>query len=735
MAEGIFRELVKGRTDFEVRSAGVGTIYGQPPSLHAVEVLRPWGIDISAQRSQPVTEELIAQATHVFVMTRGHLETVHVLFPEAAAKTWLLCEFEPTLQGAPDVPDPIGLGIDAYFQCRDTIKKALPGVLTFIDSAQAGSEAEGQQAAKDWREIIKEKPQAMNTPQPVGGTSSTRPLRVALGADHGGVQLKKTVHEHLSRKGYVITDFGTYSSESVDYPDFAEAVSRDVVAGQSDFGILVCKSGVGMSIAANRHPQIRASLVDNSDDAKVTRQHNNSNVLCLAANHVNTGIVGKIVDAFLNTPFEGGRHGRRVEKLEQLGGAVRGCEALAEVDPEIFAAIGAEANRQFENIELIASENFTSRAVMEAQGSILTNKYAEGYPGRRWYGGCENVDVVEQLAIDRAKQLFGGAHVNVQPHSGSQANMAVYFSVLQPGDKIMTMDLSHGGHLTHGNRANFSGRFFEISHYGVNKSDERIDYDVLAAQAKEFRPKMITAGASAYPRIIDFKRMREIADTVGALLFVDMAHIAGLVAADLHPSPVELADFTTTTTHKSLRGPRGGIIICKAQFAKAIDSQVFPGIQGGPLQHVIAAKAVCFREALDPSFKAYAQQIVNNAKALAARLAKNGYRIVSGGTDNHLMLVDLRPRGLNGKVAQETLDNAGITVNKNGIPFDTEKITLGGGIRVGTPAVTTRGMKEEEMMEIADLIDRALSNKDNPLALSKVRDDVRALTRRYPLPT
>jgi glycine hydroxymethyltransferase len=313
--------------------------------------------------------------------------------------------------------------------------------------------------------------------------------------------------------------------------------------------------------------------------------------------------------------------------------------------------------------------------------------------------------------------------------------MAVYFSVLQPGDKIMTMDLSHGGHLTHGNRANFSGRFFEISHYGVNKSDERIDYDVLAAQAKEFRPKMITAGASAYPRIIDFKRMREIADTVGALLFVDMAHIAGLVAADLHPSPVELADFTTTTTHKSLRGPRGGIIICKAQFAKAIDSQVFPGIQGGPLQHVIAAKAVCFREALDPSFKAYAQQIVNNAKALAARLAKNGYRIVSGGTDNHLMLVDLRPRGLNGKVAQETLDNAGITVNKNGIPFDTEKITLGGGIRVGTPAVTTRGMKEEEMMEIADLIDRALSNKDNPLALSKVRDDVRALTRRYPLPT
>jgi glycine hydroxymethyltransferase len=559
-------------------------------------------------------------------------------------------------------------------------------------------------------------------------------LRVALGADHGGVDLKRTVHEYLSRKGYLVTDYGTNSAESVDYPDFAEAVSRDVAAGQSDFGILVCKSGIGMSIAANRYPQIRASLVDNIDDARMTRQHNNSNVLCLASNHVNTGVVSKIVDVFLSTSFEGGRHERRVDKLEHIGG-VRGCESLLETDPEIFVAIEAECQRQFENIELIASENFASRAVMEAQGSILTNKYAEGYPGRRWYGGCEHIDVVEQLALDRARKLFGGDHVNVQPHSGSQANMAVYFSVLQPGDKILTMDLTHGGHLTHGNRANFSGRFFQISHYGVSQADERIDYDALARHADEFKPKMITAGASAYPRIIDFKRMREIADAVGAFLFVDMAHIAGLVAAGLHPSPVELADFTTTTTHKSLRGPRGGIVICKERHAKAIDSQVFPGIQGGPLQHVIAAKAVCFHEALQPRFKAYAEQVVNNAKALAARLSKNGYRLVSGGTDNHLMLVDLRPRNINGKVAQETLDRAGITVNKNGIPFDTEKITLGGGIRIGTPAVTTRGMKEEEMMEIADLIDAALSHKDDPSALEKVRTEVRALTRRYPLPS
>jgi glycine hydroxymethyltransferase len=408
--------------------------------------------------------------------------------------------------------------------------------------------------------------------------------------------------------------------------------------------------------------------------------------------------------------------------------------SLEEVDPEIFRVVEAERIRQFENIELIASENFVSRAVMEAQGSVLTNKYAEGYPGRRWYGGCENVDVAEQLAIDRAKQLFGAEHVNVQPHSGSQANMAVYFSVLNPGDPILTMDLSHGGHLTHGNKANFSGRFYSVVHYGVDRETERIDYDQLARQAEEHKPRMITAGASAYPRVIDFQKMREIADSVGAYLFVDIAHIAGLVAAGVHPTPVGIADFVTTTTHKSLRGPRGGIIMCKPDHAKAIDSQMFPGVQGGPLMHVIAAKAVCFHEALQPGFKEYQVQITNNAKALAASLHMKGYRLVSGGTDNHLMLVDLRPKGLNGRQAQETLDRAGITVNKNSIPFDTESVVKGGGIRIGTPAVTTRGMKEEEMMEIADLMDDALTSNGDASALEKVRQQVRALTSKYPLP-
>jgi len=407
---------------------------------------------------------------------------------------------------------------------------------------------------------------------------------------------------------------------------------------------------------------------------------------------------------------------------------------LRSVDPEVFAAIAAEEKRQRENIELIASENFTSRAVMEAQGSVLTNKYAEGYPRKRWYGGCENVDVAEQLAIDRAKRLFGAEHVNVQPHSGAQANMAVYFAAIKPGDKILTMNLAHGGHLTHGHPANFSGKFYQVTHYGVDEKTEQIDYDALQRQAEEVRPVMITAGASAYPRIIDFPRLRQIADSVGAVLFIDMAHIAGLVAGGQHPSPIPHAQFVTTTTHKSLRGPRGGIVLCEEKFAKQIDSTLFPGVQGGPLMHVIAAKAVCFHEALQPQFREYQRQVVTNAKALAAGLAKHGYRIVSGGTDNHLMLVDLRPKEINGKEAQEVLDRAGITVNKNAIPFDTYPIFKPGGIRVGTPAVTTRGMKEEEMLEVADLIAEALSNRNDTDALARVRGKVRELTRRFPVP-
>lgn len=556
--------------------------------------------------------------------------------------------------------------------------------------------------------------------------------RIAIGSDHGGVDLKDAVVAHLRAQGHAVDDLGTHGHGSVDYPDFADLVTARVLNGSADAGMLVCTTGIGMSISANRHVGIQASLVGDVETAKITREHNNSNVLVLAGKTTSPELGAQIAEAWLNTPFAGGRHGRRVDKMNMNKTP---NDILEATDPAIAEIIRGEAHRQQNNIELIASENFTSPAVMAAQGSCLTNKYAEGYPGKRWYGGCEEVDKAEQLAIDRVCQLFGAKYANVQPHSGSQANAAVYFSVLQPGDKVLGMNLAHGGHLTHGNPANFSGRFYNFCQYGVSQTDERINYDELAEVAQREKPKMITAGASAYPRIIDFAKMSEIAKSVGAYLFVDMAHIAGLVAGGAHPNPMEYADFVTSTTHKSLRGPRGGIILTNHEdLIKKINSQVFPGVQGGPLMHVIAAKAVCFLEALKPGFAEYQKQVVKNAQALAAELSTLGYRIVSGGTDNHLMLVDLRPKSLNGKIASETLDHAGITVNKNGIPFDTEKITLGGGIRIGTPAVTTRGMKEAEMKLIAGWINRALENKDNPAVLAEIKAEVAKINERFPVP-
>jgi glycine hydroxymethyltransferase len=414
-------------------------------------------------------------------------------------------------------------------------------------------------------------------------------------------------------------------------------------------------------------------------------------------------------------------------------------EPLRSLDPDVHSAISAELGRQQSHIELIASENFTYPAVLEAQGSILTNKYAEGYPGRRWYGGCEFVDKIEQLAIDRAKALFGAEHANVQPHSGSQANFAVYTSVLQPGDKILAMNLSHGGHLTHGNPANFSGKLYKVVAYGVREDNQLIDYDSLAEVARVERPKMITVGASAYSRIIDFARMGEIARESGALLFADIAHIAGLVVTGHHPSPIPHADFVTTTTHKTLRGPRGGLVLCRSAHAKALDSAVFPGAQGGPLMHVIAAKAVCFGECLKPGFRAYSEQIIRNSRALAAAMSARGHRVVSGGTDNHLLLVDLRPSlpDLTAKKAQETLDLANITCNKNTVPFETRSPFQASGIRLGTPAVTTRGMLEAEMGEIAELIDtvlRAIGTPSEAGVIASVKARAQALTARHPLP-
>ncbi|HOM01456.1 MAG TPA: serine hydroxymethyltransferase [Acetivibrio sp.] len=408
-----------------------------------------------------------------------------------------------------------------------------------------------------------------------------------------------------------------------------------------------------------------------------------------------------------------------------------GLNEISKIDPEVAKAIELEVNRQRNKIELIASENFVSKAVIEAMGTPLTNKYAEGYPGKRYYGGCEFVDIVENLAIERAKKIFGAEHANVQPHSGAQANMAVFFAVLNPGDTILGMNLSHGGHLSHGSPVNMSGKYFNVVSYGVSQKDCRIDYDEVRNLAKEHRPKLIVAGASAYPRIIDFKAFREIADEVGAYLMVDIAHIAGLVAAGLHPNPVPYAHFVTTTTHKTLRGPRGGLILCSNEYAKMIDKAVFPGIQGGPLMHVIAAKAVSFAEVLTDEFKEYQKQIVKNASSLANALMEKGINLVSGGTDNHLMLVDLRNKGLTGKYVQHILDEVCITVNKNGIPFDPESPFVTSGIRIGTPAVTARGMKEEDMLEIADLINLTITDYEN--SKESVKERVKTLCEKYPL--
>ncbi|MGA2244778.1 MAG: serine hydroxymethyltransferase [Verrucomicrobiota bacterium] len=708
MAEGLFRHAIKGRGEFRVVSAGLGAMDGQPPTHFSVQAMREIGLDISQQHSRSLTAEMVRDADYIFGMTHSHVDTVALLYPQYAEKTFLLREFDDTLESyEKDISDPIGSPYEIYVECRNQIELGIAAILKFMEQQNLLSKTEARPAVVT--------------------------ADFALGADHGGLELKDALKIWLRERSLTVEDFGAITKDPADdYPDFALPVAEAVAAGKAEFGLLICTSGVGMCMSANKVAGVRAAPVADAEGAARCREHNDANVLCLSGAKISPETGKKILEAFLSATFEGGRHERRVLKIDERFAPAN--LRLVRVDPEIAAAIEQERQRQQQNIELIASENFVSPAILEAQGSVLTNKYAEGYPKKRWYGGCEFIDVVEQLAIDRAKKLFGAEHANVQPHSGSGANMAVYFSVLKPGDKMLTMDLSHGGHLTHGNKANFSGRFFEIVHYGVRQEDEHIDYDQLAAMAREHKPKMITVGASAYPRIIDFKRMGEIAREVGAYLLADIAHIAGLVAAGLHPSPVGHADFVTTTTHKTLRGPRGGLILCGEKYAKEIDSQAFPGIQGGPLEHVIAAKAVCFHEALQPGFKAYQQQILKNAVALAEGMKHNGYRLVSGGTDNHLMLVDVGAKGITGKDCQNALDEAGITVNKNTIPFETRSPFQASGIRLGTPACTTRGMKEAEMAAIADMISEVLMDLKNVDGAHKVRVRVRELTARFPLP-
>ena len=558
-------------------------------------------------------------------------------------------------------------------------------------------------------------------------------MKIAIGCDHGGLAIKNAAKSYIEAAGHEIIDLGTNSNQSTDYPQYAIKASQMLIAKEVDLAVLVCTTGIGMSMTANRFSGIRAALCTTEEDAVMTKVHNDANVLVLQG-RVDEAKGLSIIKAFLETTFSGEeRHARRLGQMERAE-RVAETSHLAAVDPEINATVLGQIEQEDSTINLIASENTVTRAVREASGSVLTNKYAEGYPGKRWYSGCIPVDTAESLAIERAKELFGADHANVQPHCGSAANMGVYFAVLEPGDKILSMSLDQGGHLTHGSPVNFSGKLFEIIPYCVSKETEALDYDELMALAMEHKPKLIVAGASAYPRTLDFPKFREIADACGAMLMVDMAHIAGLVAGGTHPSPVPYAEFVTTTTHKTLRGPRGGMILCKEEYAKAIDKTVFPGLQGGPLENIIAAKAVCFKEALSPEFKEYATQVVANSKALATTLVERGLKIVSGGTDNHLSLVNVAASGLTGKDAAAALDASGIICNKNTIPFDEKSPFVTSGIRIGTPSVTTRGMGEPEMKIIGNWIADILSDLENVELQAKVRKEVAELTAKFPVP-
>ncbi len=556
---------------------------------------------------------------------------------------------------------------------------------------------------------------------------------VGIGSDHGGLELKAALVAWLKGRGIDVVDMGPLTLDPEDdYTDYAVKVSKAMLKGEITCGVLICKSGIGMSIAANRFHGLRAALAFAPERAALSREHNNSNILVSGGNGMSKDEFLKVVEAWMATPYsQAERHTRRLNKIETM--TYDDTAALRHADPEIYGMIERERSRQERGLELIASENFASPAVRAACGSILTNKYAEGYPGKRYYSGCAHVDEIEQAAIDRACQLFGAEAANVQPHSGSQANMAAYMALLQTGDTVLAMSLAHGGHLTHGLKVNFSGSTYNFVGYGVDPETETLNYDTIEQLAIENKPKLILAGASAYPRIIDFPRLRAIADKVGAYLMVDMAHIAGLVATGYHESPIPYADVVTTTTHKTLRGPRGGLILCNQEAADKFNfnKAIFPGIQGGPLMHVIAAKAVCFKEALSPEFKEYGKNIVDNAQALAKGLLDRGLSIVSGGTDNHLMLLDLRPQGLTGKEIEKLLDEAHITANKNTVPNDPQKPFVTSGIRLGTPAVTSRGMNTADMDRIAEAI--AFVVKEGQEGVKKARAIVDELTAKYPL--
>ncbi|HEX8771096.1 MAG TPA: ribose 5-phosphate isomerase B [Acidimicrobiales bacterium] len=787
VAEVLLRErLADLGADVHVASAGL-LRGGQPASEHGVVLLAERGFDLAQHRSQPLTPALLEDADLVLGMAREHVREAVVRVPTVFPRTFTLKELvrrgeaagprradeglerwlervnsgrtSADLMGsspADDVADPIGHPRPVYERMVDELDDLVARLVALIWVEQPPTTAESteleemvmEEAIPPMESAPEEEPQdaeedvpaateeagaeTVGVGAPAGrgeAAGSTTARRVVLGSDHAGYELKQLIADHLREEGFRVDDLGAFSEQSVDYPDFGARVASTVVDGDAELGICVCGTGIGISIAANKVHGARAAVAHDVTSARMARQHNDANVLCIGARLLGSQAATDTVDAFLATEFEGGRHQRRIDQI----GALEETTDTGFDDTELFDIIARELDRQNTTLQMIASENFTSPAVMAAQGSVLTNKYSEGYPGRRYYGGNQVVDEAEELARERVKALFGAEHANVQPHSGANANMATYLGLLEPGDTVLGMRLDQGGHLTHGSPVNFSGRLYRFVAYGVRESDERLDYDAIRDLARRERPKAIIAGATAYPRIIEPEPLRQICDDVGARGSFDAAHIAGLIAGGVHPNPVPYADVVTFTTHKTLRGPRSGCIVCKSDHAAVIDKAVFPGLQGGPLMHVIAAKAVAFREAAEPSFREYAHRVVTNARTLARALGDEGFRLVSGGTDNHLMLVDLRPfdPDLTGKVAQDVLDQAGITLNKNQIPGDPRSPFVTSGLRIGTAAMTTAGMGDAEMIEIAPLISLALRRRDDAGALADVRHEVETLCSKF----
>lgn len=557
-------------------------------------------------------------------------------------------------------------------------------------------------------------------------------MKIAIGADHAGFKLKKVLKEHLKAKGFNVLDEGTHSENSADYPEFALKVAKEVSIGEADFGVLICGTGTGMSIVANKVPGIKCAVVYDEYSAKIAKSHNKANIISLGARTMTEAKAKSLLDIFLDSEFEGGRHQRRVVKVEEVesGILLDTLRSLRVFDSDVFNAILSEMEKQEYTINLIASENMTSFRVLSVMANPMSNKYAEGYPGRRYYGGCEFVDIVEEIAKERAKELFHADFANVQPHSGTQANQAVYLAFMEPGDTFLGMDLTCGGHLSHGSPVNFSGKIYRASSYKVHPETYLIDFDMVRDVAKREKPKVIVAGGSSYPRAIDFKAFKEIADEVGAILLADIAHPAGLVATGLFPTPVPYADVVTMTTHKTLRGPRGGLIVGKSEHEKNVNSALFPGAQGGPMMHVIAAKAVCFKEALTQGFREYQMKVLENARELAIAFQELGYNVVTGGTDSHIVLLDIQDKGLAGGDAEKALYKAGIVVNKNVIPYDKRPPVNPSGLRLGTPSVTTRGMGKEELKLIARLIDSIIKDQseDN---ITSVRKEVIGLCESF----